>query len=590
MAEKPRILVLGSPSQGGTDWWQRFQADAEVVPADSWADALDWLNRQPFEALVAGPASQQVTEGLRIQLLAQRILNTLADGVALVDFDLRIRWANPTFLKWCPGPAVGRDFYEALGNPHPVGADACPFHNALAARPPTQDPAEVARARLECPNGLILDVQVIPSPDPGGQILLIVQARDVSLSVRQQNKLTALYQAGRQLADLSPEQLDEMSVTERVDLLKHNIRRFTQDLLHYEYVEIRLVNPLTNRLEPLLQEGMIPAAAARSLCVGVEGQGVTGYVAATGKSYLCTDARNDPHYLEGAPGAHSSLTVPIKDQERIIGTLNVESPRPNAFSQEDLQFAEICSRQISDALHTLELLSAEKRGAVTQSIEAVNREVALPVDDILAATTWIMDRYIGHDPELVGRLQRILVGARRIKELIHKVGEDIAPGPRTSTGLSGIKTPDPSLRGLRVLVADNDERVRRSAHSLLGRWGCTVETARDGQEALIMARLGSYDAIVADIRLPDMDGYEVYCKLKAAQPQARLILMSGYGYDPTHSLVKARQEGLKHILFKPFRVDQLLRELSSEETGSAGAAGASATSLSPLSPPRNPKA
>ena len=61
-----------------------------------------------------------------------------------------------------------------------------------------------------------------------------------------------------------------------------------------------------------------------------------------------------------------------------------------------------------------------------------------------------------------------------------------------------------------MLVADNDERVRRSAHGLLGRFGCVVETARDGKEALTMARLGIYDAILADIRLPDLTGYEAY--------------------------------------------------------------------------------
>ena len=72
-----------------------------------------------------------------------------------------------------------------------------------------------------------------------------------------------------------------------------------------------------------------------------------------------------------------------------------------------------------------------------------------------------------------------------------------------------------------------------------------------------MARLASYDAIVADIRLPDLSGYEVYRALREAQPSARVILMTGYGYDPGHSLVRARQEGLRHVLFKPFRVDQL---------------------------------
>jgi CheY-like chemotaxis protein len=127
------------------------------------------------------------------------------------------------------------------------------------------------------------------------------------------------------------------------------------------------------------------------------------------------------------------------------------------------------------------------------------------------------------------------------------------------------------LKGMRILVADNDERVRRSAHGILGRWGCIVETAREGQEALTMARLGSYDAILADIRLPDLSGYEIYRQLREIQPQARIVLMTAYGYDPSHSLVKARQEGLRHVLYKPFRIDQLLAVLEAPEPPTATA-------------------
>lgn len=142
---------------------------------------------------------------------------------------------------------------------------------------------------------------------------------------------------------------------------------------------------------------------------------------------------------------------------------------------------------------------------------------------------------------------------------------DRAPPAQAEPGVK--PTAAPSLKGLRVLVADNDDRVRRSAHSLLGRWGCVVETARDAREAITMSRLGNYDAVLADIRLPDMDGYETFKKLRDAQPQARIVLMTGYGYDPHHVLVKARQDGLKHVLFKPFRVDQLMQALATPEAG-----------------------
>ena len=116
-----------------------------------------------------------------------------------------------------------------------------------------------------------------------------------------------------------------------------------------------------------------------------------------------------------------------------------------------------------------------------------------------------------------------------------------------------------------MLVVDNDDRVRRSAHDILGRMGCVVETARDGKEAQMLAKLSTYDAMLADIRLPDLTGYEVFSGLRQAQPNARVILMTGYGYDPTHSLVKARQAGLRFVLYKPFRVEQLLSALESPE-------------------------
>jgi CheY-like chemotaxis protein len=209
------------------------------------------------------------------------------------------------------------------------------------------------------------------------------------------------------------------------------------------------------------------------------------------------------------------------------------------------------------------LLSAEKRSTASQSIDAISREVALPVDDILAAATAVLDRYIGHDEEMADKLRQILAGARSIKRCIQQVGEDLAPGqPAAGPGEPAAHA---RLKGLRVLVADNDERVRRSAHGILGRWGCIVETARDGHEALTMARLSTYDAILADIRLPDLVGHEVYRRLRQAQPRARVILMTAYGYDPTHSIPQARQEGLRFVLYKPFRIDQLLDALDTTD-------------------------
>jgi len=170
-----------------------------------------------------------------------------------------------------------------------------------------------------------------------------------------------------------------------------------------------------------------------------------------------------------------------------------------------------------------------------------------------------MERYIGHDPDVVERLRRILRNARDIKQVIQRVGEKMTP---SYAQLQGRTTgQQANLRGRTILVADADDEVRAAAHNLLERQGCVVETARDGNEAVSMVKAagdGGYDAIIADIRLPDMSGYDLLTRLQAVLDPVPLILMTGFGYDPGHSIVKARQAGVDLVLFKPFRLDQLL--------------------------------
>ena len=293
-----------------------------------------------------------------------------------------------------------------------------------------------------------------------------------------------------------------------------------------------------------------------------QNNGVTGFVAATGKSYLCEDTNEDPLYLEGARGARSSLTVPLILHDDVIGTFNVESPNPRAFSESDLQFLEIFTRDVAVALNTLELLVAEKASSTAASVEAIHSAVALPVDDILNDAVHIMERYIGHEPEVVERVQRILTNARDIKQVIQKVGQNMTPSQAHPQSVSQAERP--RLRGRTILVADADDSVRSAAHALLERYGCIVETAHDGAEAIFMVRNTSatcgYDAILADIRLPDMAGCDFMVRLEEslAGTTVPLILMTGFGYDPSHSIVKARRAGYKSVLYKPFRLDQLL--------------------------------
>src|SRR5262249_14050359 len=254
-----------------------------------------------------------------------------------IDFDLRVRWANPTFEHFCCADPVGHGFYEALGRVE-NNDEFCPFHSALASRPSGQDgnhvPAVCVSSRLRCRGPRFLDLHVSLLPEPAGsQPLFIALAHDSTTLVQQQQKLDALYRAGRELTALDGEQMADLSFQQRVELLKGNVRRLTRDLLQYELFEILLLDHTSGKLTALVQDGMTLEAQRMELRAAAEGNGVSGFVAATGRSHLCRDTLSDPLYVQGAPFARSSLTVPLRFNDRIVGTFNVESPRPGAFGE-----------------------------------------------------------------------------------------------------------------------------------------------------------------------------------------------------------------------------------------------------------------
>jgi CheY-like chemotaxis protein len=554
LATKSKILVVCESREKAGEMLSSDGESREITVAQNPMRALAMLSREQFDGIYVSAEHLRQVFQLGKLLQNEQILEGMPDGVVLIDCDNTILWSNGRLAEWAgTGSVAGTNFYNILGSPEILGPDFCPFHTALATGQSTCSTLRSSENRYYQVHAAPLREVGVPPRH------LVVTIHEVTHEIHQQQKLAAIHQAGMELADLTPDELLQMAVQDRIELLKSNILHFTRDLLHFDVVEIRLLDPKTNKLEPLLAVGMEPEAAARDLHAQPQNNGVTGFVAATGKSYLCEDTTEDPLYLEGARNAKSSLTVPLVLHDEVIGTFNVESPEPRAFTEGDLQFLEIFSRDVAVALNTLELLAAEKVSAAAESVEAIHSAVALPVDEILNDAVNVMERYIGHEPEVVERLQRILRNARDIKQVIQKVGQKMAP---SQAHPQAQQTEERELlHGKKILVVDEAEDVRTAAHGLLERYGCTVETARDGNEAMCMVRMslaGEYDVIISDIALPDMDGYEFMLKLKEVIDPVPLVLMTGFGYDPKHVIVKSRQAGLKTVLYKPFRLDKLL--------------------------------
>ncbi|MFM2095335.1 MAG: Response regulator MprA [Planctomycetota bacterium] len=559
--DHPRVLVVGESATESS-----VSPACEVVKADDFSAALGRLESETWDGLLVNPDSFGQIARLRSLLQNEHILDGMPDGVVVIDVDNRVLWANKQFRLWTgSGDVVGLSFYSVLNSPEILGPDFCPFHTALATGQPSGSTLRTGDNRYFHIHAAPAGERAAPGQGggkvpAGGGRELIVTVRDVTAEMLQQQKMAAIHKAGTHLADLTPEEVFQMRVDDRIELLKSNIVHYTQDLLKFDVVEIRLLDQATGALTPLLSVGLDREASERHLFARPQNNGVTGFVAATGKSYLCEDTTDDPLYLQGFAGAKSSLTVPLIFHDQVIGTFNVESPMTRAFTESDLQFLEIFSRDVAAALNTLELLVAQKANTAQESVEAIYRGVALPIDEILNDTVNVIERYIGHETQVSDRLQRILRNARDIRQVIQRVGQKITPVQSSMPHV----VEHPKLVNRRILVVDADESVRNDAHAILQRYHCIVETAHDGDDAIFMVRncgpAGGYDAIISDIRLPDMRGHELMFKLKELSDVVPLILMTGFGYDPGHAIVKSRQAGLhpKAVLYKPFRLDQLL--------------------------------
>ena len=82
--------------------------------------------------------------------------------------------------------------------------------------------------------------------------------------------------------------------------------------------------------------------------------------------------------------------------------------------------------------------------------------------------------------------------------------------------------------------------------------------ADSGYKALNYIQTEQIDLLITDIAMPDMDGYELYTRAREIKPNLPIIMMTGFGYDPKHTIINAKKAGLRDVIFKPFDISKLL--------------------------------
>jgi CheY-like chemotaxis protein len=546
-----KVLVLSSQTEANAALVQSLKQNAQVVEMASIDEAMEALRHETFDAIFSDAADFLPLERALISQQASLILNTLGEGVCIVDGEGRCNWMNKKMQAW---PAR---VHEKIRRTCQEAFDL--FTKQSSAPVPEAVPTNRSkRYALNIDDQQFMEMIASPVISPSGQVVQIVAVIwDATSTRRLQQKIDAIDGAGRELVRLEAEALGKMNVAQRLRLLEEKIIRFTRDLMHFDHFAIRLLDRKTNKLELVICVGLPPEAMEVELFASTEGNGISGYVAASGRSYICPDIERDPRYILGLDQAKSSLTVPLRLHDKVIGVFNIESRQRAAFNEDDRQFAEIFGRYVAIALNILDLMVVERVSTSHKVTDDVCSEVAGPLNDILSDAKALMEDFIGND-DLRRRLQQIVDNADMIRRGLRQAAE----GPNTILGAGEVKgEEDPIIGGSSILVADDDANLRTTISDVLRKYKANVVVVANGAEAIAQLAQRTFNLVISDIKMPDKTGYDVFAATRRQHAGTPVILMTGFGYDPNHSIVRASHEGLQAVLFKPFKVNQLLAEV-----------------------------
>jgi signal transduction histidine kinase len=155
-----------------------------------------------------------------------------------------------------------------------------------------------------------------------------------------------------------------------------------------------LIEPDERVLEIAVAVG-IDEEASRQCRLEV-GKGITGWVAQHGETVLVPDVSRDDRYVAVRQNVHSELAVPLESEGRVVGVINVDSDRTDAFSAETADLLEMFARRCADAIAYARLYEEARRG---------QRQLATVVD---------MGRDLSSTLDLSEVLQRVVRQARRL--------------------------------------------------------------------------------------------------------------------------------------------------------------------------------
>jgi len=332
--------------------------------------------------------------------LYRSVVDNSHSGILIVDDKFKITYANEEFcniLRYSKNDVMGQDFRKFLAKESvPLVADRY-LRRQRGEKVPSRYEFKVVRKDGE---KRTVEIRSMAIPDKEGKMLTVAHILDVTERRRFEERLSALNKYGQSLSMAnSMEEIYKLTVEAMEKILGFefsDIFIIEGDMLclkfHKGYSKVLTLDlPLNKR------------------------KGITVKAAKTRKSILIPDVRKEKSYVEGAKGIRSELAVPMKLDDKVIGVLNVESRKLNAFDENDKKLLEILASHAAIAITNLK--RQQTLSALNEYAKNLNK--AQKLTQIYEITLDAMEKILGFEYAAVlmvkGKMLR-LVAQRKYPE------------------------------------------------------------------------------------------------------------------------------------------------------------------------------
>ena len=302
----------------------------------------------------------------------RHLVENSSDQISIMTADGGLLYESPSansLLGYPAGHFVGQDLFQLI---HPADVEHVQAQFARLAQNADLHPRE--EFRLRHTDGTwhwveAVGTNLLAEPSVGG---IVINYHDITERKQAQEKsqkrfaeINAIYESAQHLQKLfSPQDLSA------------EIIQTLENVLRYEYCAVLLVDEDSKYLIPFAI-----SAQGRDADFGAQdkeyilahqpqvGQGITGWVAEHGQSLRLGDVTQDSRYYGMHADIRSELCVPLWSGDKVIGVVNTESVRPDAYTEDDQRVLETVAAQIAIAIQNARLLESEHTSR--QQIEVI---------------------------------------------------------------------------------------------------------------------------------------------------------------------------------------------------------------------------